>query len=85
MTQLEPDQSHTNEATQLPPEWHYEATVNEIEAIISQIEAGEMDLADVFDQFDKAVQYLKQCDIFLASRQQQMDVLIEQLGDETQL
>lgn len=66
----------------LPPEWNYEQTVAEVETIISQIEAGELDLAEVFDKFAVAVDYLRQCDRFLAQRRQQMDLLIETLADD---
>jgi exodeoxyribonuclease VII small subunit len=63
-------------------DWHYEATVSEIETIIEQIERGELPLADVFDQFAIAVQQLRQCEGFLSRQQQQVDLLIETLLDE---
>ena len=62
--------------------WSYEATVEEIEAAIAQIEAGNLDLAEVFAQFSAAVEKLRQCETFLAQRQRQMDLLIETLSDE---
>lgn len=62
--------------------WNYEQTVQQIEEIIARIEAGELDLAEVFDQFGVAVEYLRQCETFLNQRQQQMDLLIENLADE---
>ncbi|MBD2681268.1 MULTISPECIES: exodeoxyribonuclease VII small subunit [Nostoc] len=62
--------------------WNYEAKVNEIEEIIARIEAGELELEEVFDQFAKAVEYLRQCETFLQQRQQQVDLLIETLSDE---
>lgn len=66
----------------LPKSWNYEATVAEVETIIKQIESGKLELAEVFDQFATAVEYLRQCDAFLSQRQQQMDLLIETLvGD----
>ncbi|BAY67391.1 exodeoxyribonuclease VII small subunit [Anabaena sp. FACHB-709] len=61
---------------------NYEAKVAEIEAIISRIESGELELEAVFEQFANAVEYLRQCDTFLQQRQQQMDLLIETLNDE---
>lgn len=64
--------------------WSYEATVKEIEAAIAQIEAGDLDLAEVFDQFSTAVENLRQCENFLAQRQRQMDLLIETLSDESE-
>jgi exodeoxyribonuclease VII small subunit len=60
----------------------YESTVARVEAIISKIEAGKLDLAEVFDEFAAAVEYLRQCETFLHERQQQMDLLIETLADE---
>lgn len=66
----------------LNPSWNYEATVAKVEKIISQIESGELELADVFEEFSTAVTYLRQCETFLAQKQQQMDLLIETLSDE---
>jgi exodeoxyribonuclease VII small subunit len=68
----------------LPPDWRYEATIQEIESIITEIEAGYLDLANVFERFSAAILYLRQCETFLASRQGQMELLIEELGDETE-
>jgi exodeoxyribonuclease VII small subunit len=62
--------------------WNYEAKVIEVEGIIARIEAGELELSEVFDQFSKAVEYLRQCESFLQQRQQQVDLLIETLSDE---
>ncbi|MBN3869111.1 MAG: exodeoxyribonuclease VII small subunit [Nostoc sp.] len=62
--------------------WNYEAKVAEIEGIIARIEAGELELEAVFEQFASAVEYLRQCESFLQQRQQQVDLLIETLSDE---
>ena len=66
----------------IPPNWNYEATVVEIETIINQIELGELDLAEVFDQFATAVQQLRQCETFLTRQKQHVDLLIETLLDD---
>ena len=50
--------------------------------IINQIELGELELADVFQQFSTAVDRLRQCETFLSRQQQQVDLLIETLLDE---
>ena len=65
----------------LEHEWRYETTVKKIEAAIAQIESGELDLADVFDQFSEAVEDLRLCETFLSDRQQQVDLLIETLSE----
>lgn len=67
----------------LQEDWNYEATVDRVETIIEQIEAGELELAEVFEQFAAAVKYLHQCEAFLQQRQQQMDLAIETLADES--
>ncbi len=63
------------------PSWSYEATVAEIEIMIAEIESGQLDLANVFDQFTAAAEMLQQCEQFLKQRRQQMELLIEQLDD----
>jgi exodeoxyribonuclease VII small subunit len=67
-----------------PDDWNYEATVKQVESIMMRIESGELELAEVFEQFAAAVEYLRQCETFLAQRQQQMDLLIETLSDEAE-
>lgn len=63
-------------------DWNYEASVAEIEAIVDRIESGELQLADVLEQFEVAVQSLRQCEAFLTEKQQQVGLLIETLMDE---
>jgi exodeoxyribonuclease VII small subunit len=62
-------------------DWNYEATVRQIETTLQAIEGGQMDLADVFEQFTQSIDQLKQCEKFLSDRQQQVDLLIETLTD----
>ena len=62
-------------------DWNYKAAVAKVEAIVVQIEAGELDLEEVFNQFAAAIEYLRQCETFLQERQQQVDLLIETLND----
>lgn len=78
------DSSSDPAAEPLQQGWHYEATVTKVETIIARIEAGELELEEVFDQFVAAVEYLRQCETFLQKRQQQVDLLIETLKDEPQ-
>lgn len=62
--------------------WNYEKAVAEVEKIIARIEAGELELEEVFNSFTVAVEYLRQCETFLQQRQQQVDLMIETLKDE---
>ena len=61
--------------------WNYETKVEEIETIISRIEAGELELEEVFKQFGQAVKSLRECENFLQEKQQQVDLMIETLQD----
>jgi exodeoxyribonuclease VII small subunit len=60
--------------------WSYEETVAIVEAIIADLESGNLPLAEVLTQFEQAVQALKQCEGYLQEKQQQVDLLIETLG-----
>ena len=78
------DASSSNQADiPLSEAWNYEATVAQVETIIEQIEAGKLELAEVFEQFAAAVKSLRQCEAFLQQRQQHMDLLIETLETES--
>lgn len=63
-------------------DWNYEESVAKIEKIVAKIESGKLELAEVFEEFSAAVQYLRQCETFLQQRRQQVDLLIETLVDE---
>jgi len=67
------------QAAKLPKNWSYEETVEKIETAIARLEQGELPLAAVFDEFEQAVQQLRQCEDFLQARQAQADLLIETL------
>jgi exodeoxyribonuclease VII small subunit len=59
--------------------WNYEDAVRKIEAIAAQIESGELALEAVFDRFSTAAEELANCESFLEKKQQQLDVIIEEL------
>lgn len=62
-------------------DWSYEATVGTIEAVITELESGNLPLAEVLAQFEEAVGSLQRCEAYLSEKQQQVNVLIETLGD----
>lgn len=83
---IEPTSVSSSDPAAVPHQegWNYEAAVAKVEAIVARIEAGELELEEVFDQFAASVEYLRQCETFLRSRQQQVELLIETLKDEPQ-
>jgi exodeoxyribonuclease VII small subunit len=74
--------SRNKAAIQNQESWNYEQTVAKVESIINQVECGKLELAEVFDQYAAAVEYLRQCEAFLQERQQQMDLLVETLAEQ---
>ncbi len=70
-----------SKSSKTTPEWSYEATVEKIEAAVARLEQGELPLAAIFEEFEQAVQYLRQCEDFLHARQEQVDLLIETLEE----
>lgn len=66
---------------EMPQNWSYEETVEQIEATVARLEQGELPLAAIFEEFELAVQHLRQCEDFLQARQEQVDLLIETLEE----
>lgn len=64
-----------------PDDWKYESAVEQVEAIVDRLEAGELELGEVFEQFQQAVQSLSHCEQFLQEKQEQVTLLIETLED----
>lgn len=65
----------------LPKDWNYELAVEQVEAIVDRLETGDLELGEVFEQFQQAVQSLGQCEQFLQEKQDQVKLLIETLED----
>lgn len=82
---LESNIASNADAVASPQEqWNYARAVSKVETIIAAIEAGDLELEEVFEQFALAVEYLRQCENFLQERQQQVGLMIETLRDEPQ-
>ena len=63
------------------PNWNYEETVDRVEKILAGIEGGDLELAEVFSQFEIAVASLQQCESFLAEHSERVELLLENLGN----
>jgi exodeoxyribonuclease VII small subunit len=65
----------------LPPDFDYEATVEQVEAIIADIDSGTLPLEDVFEQFRLGVEQLRNCETFLTQGKEEMEIIVETLED----
>jgi exodeoxyribonuclease VII small subunit len=70
-------------STKLPADWHYETALQMVEAVVNELETGELPLAEVFEKFAQAVEQLQQCDQFLKEKQTKAQLLIENLAAES--
>jgi exodeoxyribonuclease VII small subunit len=62
-------------------EWNYEMAVAGVEVILGEIESGDLELTEVFSRFATAVESLQQCENFLTQQREQVELLMENLGD----
>ncbi len=62
--------------------WNYEEAIEEVEALISEIESGSLPLEAVFEKFARAVERLQQCEAFLERGKQRLNLLIEELNGD---
>lgn len=66
-------------------EWNYETAIAQVEAIIQQLETGNLPLEQVFSQFEIATAQLRDCEAFLAAGQQQINLVVETLDVGSEL
>jgi exodeoxyribonuclease VII small subunit len=59
----------------------YEEKVAQVEEILGEIEGGDLELTEVFRRFTVAVESLQQCESFLSQQREQVELLLENLGD----
>lgn len=52
-----------------------------VEEILAAIEGGDLELTEIFSQFAVAVESLQQCENFLSTQREQVELLLENLGD----
>jgi exodeoxyribonuclease VII small subunit len=53
----------------------FEASMDEVERIVSQLESGELGLSESLEQYEKGVGQLKQCHALLEAAEQRVSVL----------
>ncbi len=61
--------------------WSYEDTVADLEAMVANLESGNLSLPEILEQFEQAAQALHRCETYLQEKRQQVDLLIETLAD----
>lgn len=59
----------------------FEANMQELAAIVEQIEGGELSLEEAMQQFEKGVKLTKECHVALQTAEQKVKILLEQAGN----
>lgn len=54
---------------------HFETSIAELEAIVAQLEKGELPLEDSLKQFEKGINLAQQCQTILTEAEQKIEVL----------
>jgi exodeoxyribonuclease VII small subunit len=60
----------------------FEAKLSELEALVEQLESGELELADSLDRFKRGIELSKECRSMLDEAQQTVDEIIDQDAPE---
>jgi exodeoxyribonuclease VII small subunit len=60
-----------------PAETNFEQSLQELEALVSQLERGDLPLADALAVFEKGVALTRHCHTALASAQQRVEILLK--------
>lgn len=59
---------------------HFESSIAELEAIVSQLEKGELPLEDSLKQFEKGISLAQKCQKILTQAEQKIEILSAQKG-----
>lgn len=63
------------------PSADFEKSLNALEALVDQMEEGEMSLEDSLKAFEQGIQLTRDCQARLAAAEQQVQQLVEQQGE----
>ncbi len=66
--------------TKKPKESGFEATLAELEALVSRMEAGDLPLDQALGHFERGVQLTRECQQQLQQAQQRVQILQQQAG-----
>ena len=59
----------------------FEAALEELEALVTRLEEGELPLEEALKQFERGIQLTRDCQKALREAEQKVDLLMEKAGD----
>lgn len=59
----------------------FEAALEELEALVTRMEEGELPLEEALKQFERGIQLTRDCQKALREAEQKVDLLMEKAGD----
>lgn len=60
--------------------YDFEDSLNQLEALIEQMESGELSLEKALENFEQGIQLTRQCQTMLSEAEQKVQLLIENNG-----
>lgn len=64
---------------------HFEQSINELDAIVTQLEKGELSLEDSLQQFEKGITLARTCQDMLKAAEQKIEFLSSHKSTSTSL
>jgi exodeoxyribonuclease VII small subunit len=61
----------------------FEASLEELEAVVERLERGDLQLEDALRSFERGVALTRQCQTSLSAAQQKVEILLRQGGETT--
>ena len=65
----------SNQARKPPPEANFEQAMKRLEAIVEQMESGELSLEDLIVRYEEGMKLVKVCQERLASAEQRIEII----------
>jgi len=62
------------------PETAFESALDELENLVSSMEAGDLSLENALKQFERGIQLTRQCQQALQEAEQKVEILTEKAG-----
>ncbi len=59
----------------------FEAALEELEALVTRMEEGELPLEEALEQFERGIRLTRDCQKALREAEQKVDLLMEKAGD----
>ena len=79
-TRKAPSKASPKEVTAEPPPVSFEVALEQLEAIVGRLEAGDLPLEESLDLFEQGVELSRRCNATLDSAERRIEILVAERG-----